>query len=232
MCLIHCFNFQLKSMWCWVTLHPSQIHWFSFLSPLGHSNIQNLDIKPFCFYFKSDIFWANSNILMIFRLLFGPLPIPAITCLYYHYRLPPPPSPHYKYHSQEDSPVESTFVHISIFTFIFVFSYSCPDSLVLKGSDDGDDLPSDSKDHPYDWIHSQVWDDDWLVLQQHLVLCSFLLKSLRNISGPPTTSIASLKTHSLNLLTNLLHHHHHSENLEPGWPLEWNKFFFYLRWKL
>ena len=156
------------------------------------------------FLFQKWYFWANSNILMIFRLLFGPLPIPAITCLYYHYRLPPPPSPHYKYHSQEDSPVESTFVHISIFTFIFVFSYSCPDSLVLKGSDDGDDLPSDSKDHPYDWIHSQVWDDDWLVLQQHLVVCNFLIKSARSISGPPTTSIASLKTHSLCLLTNLL----------------------------
>ena len=122
-------------------------------------------------------------------------------------------------------PVESTFVHNSIFIFIFVFSYSCPDSLVLKGSDDGDDLPSDSKDHPYDWIHSQVWDDDWLVLQQRLVVCSFLIKSARSISGPPTTSIASLKTHSLCLLTNLLHHHHPSENLEPGWPLEWNKFF-------
>ena len=217
MCLIHCFNFQLKSMWCWVTLHPSQIHWFSFLSPLGHSHIQNLDIKPFCFYFKSDIFWANSNILMIFRLLFGPLPIPAITCLYYHYRHPAP--------LLIINIIPKRTVHISIFTLIFVFSYSCPDSLVLKGSDDGDDLPSDSKDHPYDWIHSQVWDDDWLVLQQRLVVCSFLIKSARSISGPPTTSIASLKTHSLCLLTNLLQHHHPSENLEPGWPLEWNKFF-------
>ena len=121
MCLIHCFNFQLKSMWCWVTLHPSEIHWFSFLSPLGHSHIQNLDIKPFCFYFRSDIFWTNSNILMIFRLLFGPLPIPAITCLYYHYRHSPPPSPHYKYHSQEDCPYLYLYFHICIFIFMSWF---------------------------------------------------------------------------------------------------------------
>ena len=94
MCLIHCFNFQLKSMWCWVTLHPSQIHWFSFLSPLGHSNIQNLDIKPFCFYFKSYHFWANCNILMIFTQVAVWAPAhPSHNLPLLSLQAPPPPSP-------------------------------------------------------------------------------------------------------------------------------------------